>query len=55
MTIPAGIQRKTKNNAKNERANTAWQKSKRENRPYQQYNSRTNTWGKITEPSKVTE
>jgi hypothetical protein len=52
---PVGMSQKLKNNAKNERANTAWQKSKRENRPYQQYNSHTNTWGKITEPSKVTE
>jgi len=52
---PVGMSQKLKNNAKNERANTAWQKSKRENRPYQMFDEATGKRQKIMEPQKVTE
>ncbi len=43
------------NQEKNARAHDEWVKSKREDRPYQQYNPETKTWSKILLPKKVTQ
>ncbi len=41
------------NQEKNDRANEEWMKGKRSDRPYQQFNPETKTWGKILLPKKV--
>jgi hypothetical protein len=43
------------NQQKNERAHEEWMKGKRTDRPYQQFNRETGTWGKILLPTKVTQ
>ena len=51
MTMPAGSQRKTKDNSKkNYRANEEWRTKKKQGRPAQQYNISTHEWSKIMEP-----
>ena len=56
MTMPVGIQRKTKDNSKkNYRANEEWRTKKKQGRPTQQYNVLTHEWSKIMEPKKVTD
>jgi hypothetical protein len=42
------------NQQKNARAHDEWMKGKRVDRPYQQWNEETKTWGKIMLPKKVT-
>jgi len=41
------------NQQKNARAHDEWTKAKRTDRPYQQWNEETKTWGKIVLPKKV--
>lgn len=38
---------------KNARSHEEWLKAKRADRPYQQFNPETKTWGKIMLPKKV--
>ena len=53
---PEGLKSKLKDNSKKLHRNRAeWQLGKKLGRPAQQINERTNTWGKILLPSKVTE
>ena len=54
MAMPAGVQRKSKNNDnKHPRVHDEWMKGKKLGRPAQQYNADTNTWAKIMLPRKV--
>jgi hypothetical protein len=41
------------NQQKNASAHDEWTKAKRTDRPYQQWNEETKTWGKIVLPKKV--
>lgn len=43
------------NQQKNERAHKEWKDVKRVDRPYQQFNPETKTWGRIMLPKKVTQ
>jgi hypothetical protein len=54
MAKPAGVSVKTKDNSRKKyQEHEAWMKRKKLNRPYQQYDMQTHTWGKIMEPVKV--
>ena len=56
MSMPAGVQRKTKDNSKkNYRSRAEWMEGKKLGRPQQQFNPVAKTWSKIMEPRKVTE
>jgi hypothetical protein len=55
MARPAGLMLKRKNNDhKHSRIHDEWQAGKKLGRPAQQFNAETNTWGKVSEPRKVT-
>jgi hypothetical protein len=48
MAMPAGIQRKTKDNSKKKfREHEEWVKGKRIGRPKQVFNAETKTWEKV--------
>jgi hypothetical protein len=48
MAMPAGIQRKTKDNSKKKyREHAEWEQGKRLGRPKQQFNPETKTWSKV--------
>jgi hypothetical protein len=55
MAVPTGITKKTKDNSnKLHRNRAAWMLSKKQGRPQQQFNTRTNgPWVKIMLPRKV--
>lgn len=56
MAKPAGVVTKTKDNSKKHpHEHDEWMRGKKLNRPAQQFNAETKTWGKIMEPRKVTE
>lgn len=56
MAMPAGVQRKTKDNSRKKfREHEEWSKGKKIGRPAQQFNAETNSFSKVMEPKKVTE
>ena len=56
MAVPTGITKKTKDNSRKLfRTAEEWTKRKKQGRPAQQWNERTNEWAKIAEPRKVTD
>ena len=56
MAMPAGIQRKTKDNSKKKyREHDEWMVANKLGRPAQQFNAEANTWAKVMEPRKVSD